>query len=130
MAETRAASEDALFEQARSRLARLLEEGVTTVEIKSGYGLELDTELRMLRVARRLEEALPVTVRTTFLGAHALPEEFKELGADAYIDHVCHDILPKVAMLPFGVSWYTFSFNSRAFLWLWSLSLHDFFLLF
>ena len=99
VAETRAASEDALFEQARSRLARLLEEGVTTVEIKSGYGLELDTELRMLRVARRLEEALPVTVRTTFLGAHALPEEFKERGADAYIDHVCRDILPKVAML-------------------------------
>jgi imidazolonepropionase len=97
VAQTRAASEDTLYEQARSRLARLLEEGVATVEIKSGYGLELDTELRMLRVARRLGEALPVTVRTTFLGAHALPEEFREQGAYAYIDHVCRDILPEVA---------------------------------
>ena len=97
--QTRAAGEDALFEQAGSRLARLLEEGVTTVEIKSGYGLEMDTELRMLRVARRLGEAFPVTVRTTFLGAHALPEEFRERGADAYIDHVCRDILPEAARL-------------------------------
>ena len=95
--QTREADEDTLFELARGRLLRLLDECVTTVEIKSGYGLEIDTELRMLRVARRLGEALPVTVRTTFLGAHALPQEFADRGADAYIQYLCEEMLPKVA---------------------------------
>ena len=89
---TRAASEEALFAAARPRLSALLAEGVTTVEIKSGYGLDLDTELKQLRVARRLGETTPVTVKTTFLGAHALPPEFNG-RAEAYIDAV-------VAMMP------------------------------
>lgn len=84
---TRAASEDALYAQSAPRLRALIAEGVTTVEIKSGYGLELEAEQKQLRVARRLGERHPVTVRTTFLGAHALPPEF-EGQADAYIDSV------------------------------------------
>jgi imidazolonepropionase len=71
----------------------LLAEGVTALEIKSGYGLDLPTERKLLRVARRLAAARPVTVATTFLGAHALPAEYAG-RADAYIDHVCHDMLP------------------------------------
>jgi imidazolonepropionase len=97
VAATRAASEEELFASARSRLGRLLEEGVTTVEIKSGYGLDLAGELKMLRVARRLGEALPVSVRTTFLGAHALPPEYREAGGDAYIDMLCDSLLPAAA---------------------------------
>jgi imidazolonepropionase len=91
--ETRAASEDALVEQSRPRLQSLLAEGVTTVEIKSGYGLELETEARMLRVARRLEDALAVTVSTSLLAAHALPPEFAE-RADDYITTICDEWLP------------------------------------
>lgn len=93
---TRAASEDALFAQSAARLEPLLAEGVTAVEIKSGYGLELSAERKMLRVARRLGERYPVTVRTTFLGAHALPPEFAG-RADAYIDEVCERMLPALA---------------------------------
>lgn len=93
---TRAAGEDALFEAASRRLARLLEEGVTTVEIKSGYGLDTTTELKLLRVARRLGESHPVTVRTTFLGAHAVPEEY-EGRPDDYIEHVCREMIPAAA---------------------------------
>ena len=73
VAATRAATEEALESQSMRRLRRLLEEGVTTVEIKSGYGLRTDAELKQLRVARRLGATAPVTVRTTFLGAHAVP---------------------------------------------------------
>ena len=94
---TREASEDDLFASARQRLQRLMEEGVTTVEIKSGYGLSLNDELKMLRVARRLGDQLPVTVRTTFLGAHALAPEFTARGADAYIDTLCREWLPEIA---------------------------------
>ncbi|GAB4223610.1 MAG: imidazolonepropionase [Kiloniellaceae bacterium] len=90
--QTRAASEDELYAQALPRLQDLLAEGVTTVEIKSGYGLTLEHELKMLRVARRLGESAPVTVKTTFLGAHALPGEFDRRPED-YIDAV-------VAMIP------------------------------
>ena len=90
---TRAADEDTLFEQALVRLDALRAEGVTAIEIKSGYGLDLDTERKMLRVARRLGEARPVTVRTTFLGAHALPPEYAG-RADDYIDLVCDVMLP------------------------------------
>lgn len=93
---TRAAGEEALFEAASRRLARLLEEGVTTVEIKSGYGLDTATELKLLRVARRLGESLPVTVRTTLLGAHAVPEEF-EGRADDYVSLVCEEMIPAAA---------------------------------
>jgi imidazolonepropionase len=95
VAATRAAEETALFEAARRRLSALLAEGVTTVEIKSGYGLDLETELKQLRVARRLGEALPVTVRTTFLGAHAAPPEFAG-RADDYIAAVAA-MMPEVA---------------------------------
>ncbi|MGU9818532.1 imidazolonepropionase [Pseudomonas sp. LF135] len=93
---TRAATEDELFASAHKRLRSLLRDGVTTVEIKSGYGLDLVNERKMLRVARRLGEALPVSVRATCLAAHALPPEYKE-RADDYIDHICHEMLPALA---------------------------------
>jgi imidazolonepropionase len=73
-----------------------LAEGVTTVEIKSGYGLDLETEIRMLRVARTLGEKYPVTVVPTFLGAHALPPEYED-RSDSYIDLVCNEVMPQVA---------------------------------
>ena len=93
---TRAASEDALLEASLPRIRRLLAEGVTTLEIKSGYGLDLDSERKMLRVARRLGATLPVRVKTTFLGAHALPPE--HAGApDRYLDTVCDVMLPALA---------------------------------
>ncbi|MGQ3001249.1 MAG: imidazolonepropionase [Hydrogenophaga sp.] len=85
---TRAASEAQLLASARQRALCLMAEGVTTLEIKSGYGLSLEAELRCLRVARRLGTTLPLTVRTTFLGAHAVPPEF-EGRPDGYIDAVC-----------------------------------------
>ncbi|MFM0694775.1 imidazolonepropionase [Paraburkholderia graminis] len=93
---TRAATEQALFDQSAARLEPLLAEGVTAIEIKSGYGLDLDSERKMLRVARQLGERYPVTVYTTFLGAHALPPEFAG-RADAYIDEVCNTMLPALA---------------------------------
>jgi imidazolonepropionase len=95
---TRAASEQALLAASLPRIARLLTEGVTTLEIKSGYGLDLDSERKMLRVARRVSETLPVRVKTTFLGAHALPPEFAG-QADAYLDVVCGQMLPELAAL-------------------------------
>lgn len=91
---TRAASEHELFRQSLPRVKALLAEGVTTLEIKSGYGLSLEDEAKMLQVARRIGRELPVTVRTTFLGAHALPPEFAG-QADAYIDEVCR-MLPQL----------------------------------
>ena len=90
---TRAASEAELAALAQRRLRTWLAEGAAVVEVKSGYGLDRDTELKMLRVARRLEG---VTVKTTFLGAHALPEEYQG-RADAYIDFVCDEVLPAAA---------------------------------
>jgi len=93
---TRAASEDELFAQSLRRLDALLAEGVTALEIKSGYGLDLATERKMLRVARRLAAARPVTIATTFLGAHALPPEFAG-RADDYIAQVCDEMLPTLA---------------------------------
>ena len=93
---TRAASEDELFASAHKRLRSLLRDGVTTVEIKSGYGLDLVNERKMLRVARRLGEALPVSVRATCLAAHALPPEYKD-RADGYIEHICTEMLPALA---------------------------------
>lgn len=93
---TRAADEATLLDSAAKRLAALTREGITAIEIKSGYGLDLETELKQLRVARRLGEQAGVTVRTTFLGAHALPAEF-EGRADDYIDFVCAESLPAAA---------------------------------
>jgi len=89
VAKTRAASEDDLVRSAQARLQQWIAEGVTVVEVKSGYGLDESTELKMLRAARRLQG---VTVRTTFLGAHALPAEFQG-RPDAYIEFVC-DLMP------------------------------------
>ena len=96
MAATRAASEDELVAQALPRLDALIAEGATTVEIKSGYGLSPEHELKSLRAARRLGEVRPVTITTTFLGAHALPPEFKD-DADGYIDLVCREMIPAAA---------------------------------
>jgi len=93
---TRAASEDDLVAEGAGRLRRLVAEGVTTVEIKSGYGLDTANELKMLRAARRLGEACNVEVKTTFLGAHALPPEFAGC-ADDYVTLVCDEMLPAVA---------------------------------
>ena len=93
---TRAASEDELFASARQRLLNLLRDGVTTVEIKSGYGLSLESERKILRVIRRLGQELPVTVRSTCLAAHALPPEYKD-RADDYIEHICAHMLPALA---------------------------------
>jgi len=96
VAATRDASEDALTVAALRRLARLLNEGVTAIEIKSGYGLRTDAELKQLRVARRLAAAGLVTVHTTFLGAHAIPPEYQG-RADDYVALVCDEMLPAVA---------------------------------
>lgn len=85
---TRAASIQDLIQEALPRIDALLAEGVTCIEIKSGYGLDQDTELRMLRTAREIAKQRPVRVRTSFLGAHAVPPEFTG-RADAYIDTVC-----------------------------------------
>ena len=90
---TRAADFDDLLAQSLPRVKRLLAEGVTTLEIKSGYGLDLDTEAKMLRVARHIGEILPITVHTTFLGAHAVPPEYKG-RADDYITYICEVMLP------------------------------------
>jgi imidazolonepropionase len=93
---TRAAGEDELIAQSAVRLKRLIAEGVTTVEIKSGYGLDTANELKMLRAARRLATTCDVEVRTTFLGAHALPPQFSG-RADQYIALVCDEMLPAAA---------------------------------
>lgn len=93
---TRDASAETLFELALPRLNALASEGVATLEIKSGYGLDVDTEIRMLEVARRLGAETEVDVRTTLLAAHTVPPEYSG-EADRYIDLICDDILPRVA---------------------------------
>ncbi|MGO4780663.1 imidazolonepropionase, partial [Lysobacter sp. 2RAB21] len=85
---TRAADEAELLRQSLPRARALLGDGATSLEIKSGYGLDYDNERKMLRVARQVGEALGVQVRTTYLGAHALPPEYQG-HADDYIDMVC-----------------------------------------
>ncbi len=95
VAKTRAASEEQLYQAAHGRLSQLVAEGVTTVEIKSGYGLDTETECKMLRVARRLGRELPVTVKTSFLGAHALPVEYQGRSGD-YIDLVTGPMMDAV----------------------------------
>ncbi len=85
---TRAANEDALLASALPRVDTLIAEGVTTLEIKSGYGLDIESELKMLRVAKRIAKERPVTVRTSYLGAHAVPADYKG-KQDLYLDEVC-----------------------------------------
>ena len=96
MRATRASSEADLVASALPRLDALIAEGATTIEIKSGYGLSPESEARMLRAARTLGRERPVTIRTTFLGAHAVPPEF-DGDADGYTDLVCDRMLPAVA---------------------------------
>jgi imidazolonepropionase len=96
MKATRTASEEELLAAALPRLDALIAEGATTVEVKSGYGLSLEHELKSLRAARRLGDARGVRIRTTFLGAHALPPEYAG-DSDAYIDNVCREMIPAVA---------------------------------
>ena len=93
---TRAASEEQLFAQSLPRAQALRADGVTTLEIKSGYGLDLDSERRMLRVARRIGRELGISVRTSFLGLHALPPEYRD-RRDAYVSLVCDTLLPALA---------------------------------
>jgi len=93
---TRAASEEELLRSAHKRLDHLCRDGLTTVEIKSGYGLDVETELKMMRVARQLGQQAEVDVAVTYLGLHALPPEYKN-DRSAYIDLICEEILPIVA---------------------------------
>ena len=95
---TRQADEEALYESASARLKNMQSEGVTTIEIKSGYGLDIDSEAKMLRVAQSLERDNPVRVQKTFLGAHAVPPEFAG-RTDDYLDHVIDDMLPALAAM-------------------------------
>lgn len=92
---TREADEAELLRQSEPRIHAMMNEGVTTIEIKSGYGLNIETELKMLRVARRLGERHAVTVKTTFLGAHVVPPEF-DGRANAYVDWICDEMLPAI----------------------------------
>lgn len=92
----RAMDEDDLFQQAEARLREMMRQGTVAVEIKSGYGLSFESELKMLRVARRLGEALPLQVRTTLLAAHALPEEYKH-DREGYLRLITDELLPAVA---------------------------------
>lgn len=96
VAATRAASEDELFEGANQRLQPYLKQGVTTLEVKSGYGLDVENELKILRVAKRLEDENPIRIMKTCLAAHAVPPEYAGRSGD-YIALVCNEILPRVA---------------------------------
>src|SRR5207302_10267769 len=96
VAAPRASSEAELVASALPRLDALIGEGVTTLEIKSGYGLDTETEMRQLSAARALGRSRPAAIRTTFLGAHALPPE-ADGDKDRYIDLVCRAMLPAVA---------------------------------
>lgn len=93
--QTRAATEEQLIQQSLPRILALQQQGVTTVEIKSGYGLDLANELKMLRVARQLAKLAGIRVKTTFLGAHAVGPEFVGKQQE-YVDHLCQEMLPAV----------------------------------
>lgn len=95
-AKLRAMSEEELYTQARARVEELMRQGTVAVEIKSGYGLTTDSELKMLRVAKRLKEELPLQVRTTLLAAHAIPPEYKA-DRNGYMDLIVQEIMPRVA---------------------------------
>ena len=89
-------SEDDLYEQAKARIEKLMSYGTGALEIKSGYGLSVAAELKMLRVIKRLKETMPIAIKATFLGAHAFPKEFKE-NHRGYIDLIINEMLPKIA---------------------------------
>jgi len=93
---TREATEESLFQQSTRRLDLFLRHGVTTVEAKSGYGLSLEHELKQLNVAKKLNEAHPVDIVSTFMGAHAVPAEYKE-NPDEFVRIVCEEMIPKVS---------------------------------
>lgn len=92
---TRESSEEQLLASALKRIRCMLRDGVTTIEIKSGYGLDYTNERKMLRVIRQVAETLPMTVKSTCLAAHALPPEFQD-QSDTYIEHICTEMLPKL----------------------------------
>ncbi len=96
MQDTRAVELNLLIEQSKSRLIRMMQHGTTTVEVKTGYGLELDTEMKMLNAIAVLDTELPIDLIPTFLGAHAIPPEYAD-DSDAYIDEVVHRMIPAVA---------------------------------
>ena len=89
-------SEDEIYEQSKARLEEIMQQGTGAVEIKSGYGLSVEGEIKMLRVIKRLKENYPIAIKATFLGAHAFPLEYKENHA-GYIDLIINEILPKIA---------------------------------
>lgn len=89
-------TEEEIYEQSKMRLEEVMSQGTGAVEIKSGYGLTVEGELKMLRVIKRLKENYPIAIKATFLGAHAFPTEYKE-NHEAYIDLICNDMLPKIA---------------------------------
>ncbi len=89
-------SEESLYKQSKKRLKEVMRQGTGAIEIKSGYGLTTDAELKMLRVAKKLAKKYPVAIKTTFLGAHAFPTEYKD-NKEGYIDLLCNDMIPKVA---------------------------------
>lgn len=89
-------SEEELYHQSATRLEEVMRLGTGAIEIKSGYGLTTDAELKMLRVAKKLSEKFPITIKTTFLGAHAIPTEYKN-NKDGYLDLLCNEMLPKIA---------------------------------
>ncbi|MCL9676431.1 imidazolonepropionase [Acinetobacter sp. ACZLY 512] len=93
---TRAATEDELLASGLKRVRALLRDGVTSIEIKSGYGLDYTNERKMLRVIRQIAKQLPMTVKSTCLAAHAMPPEYSSTDQDAYIDHICNEMLPKL----------------------------------
>jgi len=93
---TRAASAQTLLTNAIKRASRLVEEGVTCIEVKSGYGLDMHTELKMLKVAKQIAEHLPVNIIPTFLGAHTVPKEYRS-NPDDYVQFVCDEVIPAVA---------------------------------
>lgn len=105
-------SEDELFEAALSRAWRMIRTGAATLEVKSGYGLTTEDELKMLRVIERLRKALPATIKATFLGAHAVGRAFKGRQQE-YVDYVCEDMIPKVAEQ--GVAEFVDVFCDRGF---------------
>jgi imidazolonepropionase len=89
-------SEDEIYEQSKARLEEIMQQGTGAVEIKSGYGLSVEGEIKMLRVIKRLKENYPIAIKATFLGAHAFPIEYKE-NHDGYIDLIINEMLPKIA---------------------------------
>ncbi len=103
---TRQESFDEIYESSAKRLKALIKEGVTTIEVKTGYGLNLDSELKMLKVTEKIEKNFPIHITKTFLGAHAVPLEYKD-RADEYIEYVCEEMMPKVALHVDAVDIYT-----------------------